>query len=118
MTLGDLCVKDGHNLNSYHDPISHHLLAHHNLASLCSAVSSVNRVFDAEGAIKQRQTATLMGRVVDVIDHSISQMIDNVIRAGTVSELERHRGDFKRVRLVEKVSEYDEDREFRENYWE
>ena len=118
MTLGDLCVKDGVNLNSYHDPISHHLLAHHNLASLCNAVSSANRVFDAEGAIKQRQTAILMGRVVDIIDHSISQMIDNVIRIGTVTELERYRGDFKRVRTEEKIGEYEEDREFRENYWE
>ncbi len=129
MTLGDLSVKTGVNLNSYHDAISHHLLANHNLASLCYAVSLANRVFDAEKEITKADRRIQAKHSADAEEDKILaethrlmaeavKAIDDVIDSCTLQALERNRGHFRRIRPINEPVAHDEDREFPENFWE
>ena len=101
MTLGDLCVKQGANKRHYRDAQSDLYVVHHNLAGLCYAVASANRIFDSESLLGTHTISTDMGRAVAAIDKAI--------KAGTLTELERHRSTFNAVRTIKEDA--DEDRE-------
>ena len=100
MILGDLCVKKGANHTHYRDAQSDNYLIHHNLAALCYAVSTANRIFDSESILENHTISADMGRAVAAID--------KVIKAGTMTELERHRSTFNAIRRVS--DDADEDR--------
>lgn len=68
MLLGDFCVKTKVTAHSYHDMLSNHMLAHHNLAALCYAINLANRVFDAETVSRCHTIATHVGAGVEAID--------------------------------------------------
>lgn len=101
MTLGDLCVKKGANHTHYRDAQSDNYLIHHNLAALCYAVATANRIFDSERLVGTHTISADMGRAVAAIEE--------VIKAGTMTELERHRSTFNAIRPVS--DDADEDRE-------
>jgi hypothetical protein len=101
MTLGDLCVKQGANKRHYRDAQSDLYVGHHNLAALCYAVASANRIFDSESLLGTHTISTDMGRAVAAID--------KVIKVGRLTELERHRSTFNAVRTIKEDA--DEDRE-------
>ena len=101
MTLGDLCVKQGANKRHYRDAQSDMYVVHHNLAALCYAVASANRIFDSESLLGTHTISTDMGRAVAAIDKAI--------KVGTLTELERHRSTFNAVRTIKEDA--DEDRE-------
>ena len=100
MTLGDLCIKPGANRSHYRDAQADHYIAHHNLAALCYAVATANRIFDSENLLGKHSISVDMGRAVAAIEQ--------VIKAGTLTELERHRTVFNSIRLVN--DDPDEDR--------
>ena len=100
MTLGDLCVKKGANHKHYRDAQSDNYIIHHNLAALCYAVSTANRIFDSESLVGTHTISADMGRAVAAID--------KVIKVGTLTELERHRSTFNAIRPV--GDDADEDR--------
>ncbi len=102
MTLGDICVVDGVNLDTYRDTQSQFYQMHHNLSSLCGAIALANRVFDSESLLQSHTIADKMGRVV--------KSIREVIKSGRMDVLERHRSTFNDVRVVENVGEEDFDR--------
>ena len=102
MTLGDLCVKKGANHKHYRDPQSDNYIIHHNLAALCYAIATANRIFDSETLLGTHTISTKMGRLVAAIDR--------VIEVGTMAELERHRSVFNAVRKI-KDDDADEDRD-------
>ena len=58
MTLGDLCVKQGANKRHYRDAQSDMYVVHHNLAALCYAVASANRIFDSKSLVGTRNLET------------------------------------------------------------
>jgi hypothetical protein len=103
LTLGDLCVRHTPSHGTYRDVQADHYLAHHNLASLCFAVSTANRIFDSESLLGQHTIATDMARAV--------KSIEKVIKTGTLTELENHRSVFNRIRKVEEPAEYEGDRD-------
>lgn len=103
MTLGDINCRAGANLASYRDVQGDHYVAHHNLAALCYAVATANRIFDSEAISGKHTIAADVGAVV--------KSIGAVIKAGTLTELERHRSVFNRIRKVETVDEIEQDRE-------
>ena len=107
LTLGDLCVRPGANLNSYLTQQSHFYINHHNLASLCYAVALANRVFDSESLLGEHTISDDMGRAVAAIDH--------VIKTGSLQALERKRSVFKAIRKIEELGESEEDRDFLES---
>ena len=102
MTLGDICVVDGTNLNTYRDSQSQFYQMHHNLSSLCSAIVLANRVFDSESLEKHHTIASKMGKVVGAIK--------TVIASGRLDVLEQHRSTFHDSRAVENPGEEDFDR--------
>jgi hypothetical protein len=101
MTLGDLCVKKGVNHKHYRDAQSDNYIIHHNLAALCYAVATANRIFDSETLLGTHTISTNMGRLVAAIDR--------IFEVGTMAELERHRSVFNAVRKI-KDDDADEDR--------
>ena len=103
LTLGDLCVRHTPSHGTYRDTQADHYLAHHNLASLCFAVATANRIFDSESLLGHHTIATDMARAVE--------SIEKVIKTGTLTELENHRSVFNRVRRVEEPEEYEGDRD-------
>jgi len=104
MTLGDINVRKGSNLASYRDVQGDHYVVHHNLAALCYAVATANRIFDSEAISGQHTIAVDMGAVV--------KSIEAVIKVGTMTELERHKPVFNRIRKVEAEDDaMDQDRE-------
>lgn len=102
MTLGDICVGNIISNKHFRDQQSGHYLCHHNLASLCHAVAEANRIFDSESIVGQHTISRDMGYAVAAINNSI--------KAGTLTELERYRSTFNRVRPVEKDADIDADR--------
>ena len=98
--MGDLCIKPGANRSHYRDAQADHCIAHHNLAALCYAVATANRIFDSENLLGKHSISVDMGRAVAAIEQ--------VIKAGTLTELERHRTVFNSIRLVN--DDPDEDR--------
>jgi len=101
MTLGDICVKPGSNHKHYRDGQAEWCIAHHNLAALCYAVSTANRIFDSESLLGEHTISYNMGRAVTAIE--------KVIKAGTLTELERHRSTFNAIRKVS--DDADDDRQ-------
>ena len=101
MTLGDICVKQGVNHKHYRDAQAEWYIAHHNLAALCYAISTANRIFDSESLIGEHTISYNMGRAVS--------SIDKVIKTGSLTELERHRSTFNAIRPVN--TDADDDRE-------
>ena len=99
MTLGDINCRKGSNLKSYRDTQGDFYIIHHNLAALCFAVNTANRIFDAQAISKDHTIAIDMGEVIQSISH--------VIKSGSLTELERHRSTFNRVRKIS--SEHDPD---------
>ena len=73
---------------------------HHNLAALCYAIATANRIFDSENLLGTHSIAIDMGRAVAAIEQ--------VIATGTLTELERHRATFNAIRKVN--DDPDEDR--------
>ena len=100
LTLGDLCIKQGSNRSHYRDAQSDHYIVHHNLAALCYAIATANRIFDSENLLGTHSIAIDMGRAVAAIEQ--------VIATGTLTELERHRATFNAIRTVN--DDPDEDR--------
>jgi hypothetical protein len=76
-------------------------VVHHNLAALCYAVASANRIFDSESLVGTHTISANMGRAVAAIDR--------VVKVGTLTELERYRSTFNAVRTIKEDA--DEDRE-------
>ena len=101
MTLADINCRRGSNLASYRDVQGDYYVAHHNLAALCYAVATANRIFDSETLLGTHTISADMGRAVAAID--------KVIKVGTLTELERHRSTFNAVRAIKE--DPDEDRE-------
>lgn len=102
MTLGDICVQNGHNLETYRDTQSQFYQMHHNLSSLCGSIALANRVFDSECFLKNHTIADKMGKVV--------KAISEVIKPGSMGVLESNRSTFNDVRPVEAPGDEDLDR--------
>ena len=102
MVMGDLCVKTGANHHVYRDNQANHYLVNHNLASLCTAVAQANRIFDAEAILGKHTIAVPMARAI--------ASIDAVIKAGTLTELNRHQAVFNAVKTVFDDADPDIDR--------
>ena len=68
MVMGDICVKGDPFAGSQRDMQSSLYLAHHNLASLCSAVSLANRVFDSESIGHKHTIGLAIGAAVGVFN--------------------------------------------------
>ena len=102
MVMGDLCVKTGSNHHVYRDNQANHYLVNHNLASLCTAVAQANRIFDAEAILGKHTIAVPMARAI--------ASIDAVIKAGTLTELNRHQAVFNAVKTVFDDADPDIDR--------
>ena len=102
MTLGDLNARQGENLSSYRDATGNHLLAHHNLAALCYAVATANRIFSSEGIMGERTISTLMGEAIVAIDEALA--------AGTMDAVNKRRKIFDAVTPVNEDLDPDVDR--------
>lgn len=90
MTLADVCLDRGDTVDTAHDTLSNHLVAHHSLSALCWAVALVNRVFNAEGVGKDHTIAPHVGAAIEVIGE--------VIQTGTEFGLAKYRGTFSHLR--------------------
>lgn len=104
MTLGDICVRPRMSSGSYQDGLSRHLLSHHNLASLCYAVSLANRVFDSESIQHNHTLAVDAGHAVAAIDR--------VFASGSMTVLSRYQSTFRKLRHGDEPSADDEERDF------
>lgn len=82
-------------------------LQNHNLAALCYGIALANRVFDSESFEKRHSLAAKMGRTVEAIDE--------VIKSGSLTVLEKRRSIFNAVRPVEPPFESEEERDFLED---
>jgi hypothetical protein len=90
MTLADVCVDRDVTIDTAHDSLSNHLVAHHSLSALCWAVALVNRVFSAEGVGQDHSIASHVGAAIEVISE--------VIQTGTEFSLAKNRGTFSHLR--------------------
>jgi hypothetical protein len=90
MTLADVCVDRDVTIDTAHDSLSNHLVAHHSLSALCWAVALVNRVFSAEGVGQDHSIASHVGAAIEVINE--------VIQTGTEFSLAKNRGTFSHLR--------------------
>ncbi len=86
MLLRDFCVNRPVTARSYHDMLSNHLLAHHNLAALCFAINLANRVFDAETVTHNHTIAPHVGAGVEAIDE--------VLKSGSEFKLRQYQATF------------------------
>jgi len=102
MTLGDLNARPGENLSSYRDNTGNHLLAHHNLAALCYAVATANRILFSEAVMRQHTIATPMGEAIVAIDEALA--------AGTMDAVNKRRRIFDAVTPVNEDQDPDVDR--------
>jgi hypothetical protein len=89
MTLADVCLDRGVTIDTAHDTLSNHLVAHHSLSALCWAVALVNRVFNAEGVGRDHTIAPHVGAAIEVIGE--------VIKTGTEFGLAKNRGTFSNL---------------------
>lgn len=89
MTLADVCRDRGVTIDTAHDTLSNHLVAHHSLSALCWAVALVNRVFNAEGVGRDHTIAPHVGAAIEVIGE--------VIQTGTEFGLAKNRATFSRL---------------------
>ena len=90
INLGDVCVRRPVTANTYHDTLSNHILSHHNLAALCYGIALANRIFDGENVTHQHTVGCNVGGTVEVIE--------NVLKAGTMSALQQYKRKFLRIR--------------------
>ena len=102
LTMGDVYVRPGVNQKYYRDLQGDHYIVNHNLSALCYAVATANRIFDSEQLIKCHSISEDMGEAVNAIQQ--------VIKSGSLQELENMRSVFNRVRRVEQISDADQDR--------
>jgi hypothetical protein len=102
LTMGDVYVRPGVNQKTYRDLQGDHYIVNHNLSALCYAVATANRIFDSEQLIKCHSISEDMGEAVNAIEQ--------VIKSGSLQELENMRSVFNRVRRVEQISDADQDR--------
>ncbi len=87
LVMGDVCVNKSAGAGNRRDQQSNHYIVHHNLGSLCWAIATANRVFDAQLMEKNAQFA----RKVD----ATAQAIDRVLKAGTITELQKYRQELQ-----------------------
>jgi len=100
MTLGDFCVQVPPTASYYRDQLSNYLMAHHNLAALCSGIALANRVFDGESLGHNHTIARPVGAGVEAIDKVLSSM--------SMIELGRQRDTFEELRHGELPTSDDE----------
>lgn len=103
MVLGDIVVKPNIN-GSCQDTQSGHLLAHHNLASLCYAVALANRVYDAESIQHKHTIATKAGAAV--------AEIEKIIASGSMTMLAKASKTLQALRHGKIQTADDEERDF------
>lgn len=103
ITLGDFCVQRPAASNSYHDQVSHLLLAHHNLSALCAGINLANRVFDGTSITGKHVIAQHVGAAVEAIDR--------VLESGDPAMIGRYRATFKTLRHTDAYDTGDEHRE-------
>ncbi len=94
MKLGDVCVARSLTVDTAHDTLSNHLVAHHNLSALCWAVALVNRVFNAEGVGHDHTIVPHVGAAIEAIHEAI--------RSGTEFGLAKNRATFSHLRFFSK----------------
>ena len=102
MTLGDIVFKEENDGKSHRDTQSSHLLAHHNLAALCYAVSVANRVYDSESIQHRHTIALAAGDAVSAIE--------KVFSSGLMTTLEKTQATFRRLRHGTEPKADDEER--------
>lgn len=90
MKLADVCVDRAVTIDTAHDSLSNHLVAHHSLSALCWAVALVNRAFNAEGVGQDHSIAPHVGAAINVIGE--------VIKGGTEFGLAQKRATFSHLR--------------------
>jgi hypothetical protein len=103
MILGDLVISPNKGNGSFHDTQSSHLIAHHNLATLCYGIALVNRVYDAE-SIRQKYT-------IDKAAGAAIAAIDEVIASQSMTMLAKHQRTFANLRHGIAPTSDDEERD-------
>lgn len=103
MTLSDFCVSRPPTAMSFHDKLSNHLLAHHNLAALCWGISLANRVFDSETVDHHHSIVPHVGAGVEAIDR--------VLASGSLATLATYKPTFAMLRHSDAYDTGDEHRE-------
>ena len=106
MVMGDICVKGDPYAGSQRDMQSSLYLAHHNLASLCSAVSLANRVFDSESIGHKHTIGLAIGAAVEAIELAIA--------SGSMTTLGRMKSTLDKIRHGKAAASDDEDRDLSE----
>lgn len=89
MTLGDFCVPKPASSSYYRDVQSGHYLAHHNLAALCWAIATANRIFDSEAVNKNPVVGKPIAAAV--------LAIDEVLRKSTMMAWAKQQSVFSRL---------------------
>lgn len=104
MVLGDIVIPPSKGKGTYHDTQTSHLIAHHNLASLCYGVALANRVYDAETIRQKHSIGKAAGAAIAAFEE--------VIASQSLTILAKHQRTFTSLRHgIAPVSD-DEQRDF------
>ena len=105
LVMGDLCVDEGtsHRNATQRDRLGNHLLALHNLQSICFAIHTANRVLDAEIIARRHSVAEAEADAV--------MAIQEIFKEGTEAAVFRRRGIFEKLRGTSdgNIEEFSED---------
>jgi hypothetical protein len=104
--LKPICVKGDPYAGSQRDMQSLLYLANHNLASLCSAVSLANRVFDSESIGHKHTIGLAIGAAVEAIELALA--------SGSMTSLGRMKSSLEKICDGKAAASDDEDRDLSE----